>query len=176
MNLAQKSRQATGTLSSNNSAVRRAMMSTLLFALIFVVTGAFAASNEVQRVIVLYDERTDLPGMAAIDESLTRALVAGSPGTIEIYREEMDLSRVGSASYLPQLRDHLLAKYAGKRMDVAVAVMGPSLDFLLQYGDAVFPGAPIVFGGLDTRELRGRLLPANATGVLVKREFAPTVE
>ena len=152
------------------------MMSRVFFALIFVATGALAASNEVHRVIVLYDERTDLPGMAAIDDSLVHALVAGSPAPIEIYREEMDLSRVGSAFYLPQLRDHLRAKYAGKKIDVAVAIMGPSLDFLLRYGDVVFPATPIVFGGLDARELRGRSLPANATGVLVKREFAPTLE
>ncbi len=154
----------------------RKMMSSMLFALIFVAAGALAASNETHRVVVLYDERTDLPGLGAIDDSLVRTLVAGSPTPIEIYREEMDLSRVGSDSYLPALRDHLRAKYAGKKIDVAIAVMGPSLDFLLNYGNVVFPAAPIVFGGLDAREMRGRLLPAHATGVLVRREFAPTLE
>ena len=141
-----------------------------------VAAGSLAASNETHRVVVLYDERTDLPGLAAFDESLVRILVARSPAPIEIYREEMDLSRVGSASYSPNLRDHLRAKYAGKKIDLAIAVMGPSLDFLLHYGNVVFPAVPIVFGGLDARELRGRVLPANATGVMVSREFAPTLE
>ncbi len=147
-----------------------------LFALIFVAAGALAAPNDTHRVVVLYDERTDLPGIAAIDESLIRTLVAGSPTPIEIYRENMDLSRVGSPSYSPVLRDFLRAKYAGKTIDLAIAVMGPSLDFLLRYGDDVFPAAPIVFAGLDARELRGHVLPARATGVMVSREFAPTLE
>ena len=152
------------------------MMSRALFALIFVAAGAMAASNETRRVVVLYDERTGLPGLAAIDESLVRTLVGRSPTPIEIYREEMDLSRVGTASYLPALRDHLRTKYAGKKIDLAIAVMGPSLDFLLHYRDVVFPAAPIVFAGLDASELRGRVLPPYVTGVRVRREFAPTLE
>src|SRR5512141_1470295 len=152
------------------------MMPRALFALIFVTAGALAAPNDIHRVVVLYDERTDLPGMAAIDDNLTRTLVAGSPTPLEIYREEMDVSRVGSPSYPPVLRDFLRAKYAGTKIDLAIAVMGPSLDFLLRYGDAVFPAVPIVFAGLDARELRGHALPARVTGVMVSREFAPTLE
>lgn len=59
---------------------------------------------------------------------------------------------------------------------MALAVMGPSLDFLLSHGDAVFPDTPIVFCGFDRRELAGRSLPSHVTGVLLKREFTPTLE
>ncbi len=152
------------------------MTRVLPLALIFFATAALAASHETQRVVVIYDERTDLPGLAAFDKTLVRALAAGSPKPVEIYREEMDLSRVGSDAYLPRLRDHLRAKYADKKIDVAIAVMGPSLDFLLRHGDVVFPAVPIVFGGLDDRELRGQPLPSHVTGVLLKRAFVPTLE
>ena len=154
----------------------REIVSRLLFALIFVAAGSLAASKETHRVIVLYDERTELPGLAAIDDSLVRTLVAGTPTRTEIYREEMDLSRVGSASYLPAFRDHLRAKYAEKKIDLAIAIMGPSLDFLLRYRDDVFPDVPVVFAGLDARELRGRPLPGYATGVMLRRQFASTLE
>ena len=88
----------------------------------------------------------------------------------------MDLSRVGSDSYLPRLRDHLRAKYADKQIDVAIAVMGPSLDFLLRHGDAVFPATPSSSAGWTIGSFVGRPLPSHVTGVLVRRVFAPTLE
>ena len=134
------------------------------------------AASEARRVVLLYDERTDLPGLAALDASLVRSLTSGAAGSLEVYREAMDLSRFGSGSYLKLLRDHLRAKYAAKKIDVVVAAMGPALDFLLGQGNQVFPGTPIVFCGIDRREIEGRTLPSHVTGVFLKREFAPTLQ
>ena len=134
------------------------------------------ASAAPKQVVVLYDERTDLPGLSVLDASLTRRLTSGPPDSVEIYREEMDLSRFGSDGYLLRLRDYLRTKYAGRKIDVVVAAYPPALDFLLTHGDAVFPGAPIVFCGIDRRMLAARSLPSHVTGTLVKREFAPTLE
>jgi PAS domain S-box-containing protein len=130
-----------------------------------------------RRVVVLYDERTDLPGLAILDAGLVQSLTSGAAGSVEVYREAMDLSRLGSDTYLRLLRDYLRAKYAAKKIDVVVAAMGPSLDFLLsEGGDPVFPGTPIVFCGIDRREIERRALPGHVTGVLLKREFAPTLQ
>jgi hypothetical protein len=87
----------------------------------------------------------------------------------------MDRSRFGS-DYQPLLRDFLRAKYASKTIDAVVAVFGPPLDFLLDHGAEIFPGAHIVFCGTDRAELGDRTLPAHVRGVLLKREFAPTLE
>jgi ABC-type uncharacterized transport system substrate-binding protein len=54
--------------------------------------------------------------------------------------------------------------------------MAPALDFLLASGDPIFPGTPIVFCGVDRIQLGTRSLPPNLYGVLIKREFAPTLE
>jgi hypothetical protein len=69
-----------------------------------------------------------------------------------------------------------VSKYADKKIDVVVAVMGPALDFLLSHGDAIFPGVAIVFCGVDRREISDRLLPPDVSGVLLRRKFKPTVE
>jgi signal transduction histidine kinase len=74
------------------------------------------------------------------------------------------------------LRDFYRQKYAGKKIDLMIGVMAPSLDFLEKHGEEISPGTPIVFCGIDRRELTGRNLPPNTTGVLVKREFKPTLE
>jgi hypothetical protein len=145
-------------------------------ALIVWIAGASPASSATRRVVLLFDERPVLPGLAVLADGFVRTLTAGSPDSIEVYRETMDLSRFGSERHNLLLRDYFRAKYADKKIDVAVAVMGPALDFLLSHGDVVFPGAPIVFCGIGIGEIGGRALPSHVTGVLLKREFAPTLE
>ena len=133
---------------------------------------------ETRHVLVLYDERTELPGLTMIDTGIRRALASG-PQRVEIYSEAMDNSRFDSPGYHDLLGDHLWAKYSGKRIDVAVAVMGSSLDFLLEHRAMLFPKAPetpIVFCGIGRTTFGDRPLPPGVTGVLLKREFAPTVE
>ena len=127
-------------------------------------------------VVLLYDERVELPGLSLLDTELVNTLRTNSTEPVEIYREVMDLSRFGSNSYKTVLRDYLRTKYASKKIDVAVAVMAPAFEFLLTYGDLIFPDTPIVLCGLDRRQLGTRSLPSNVYGVLVEREFAPTVE
>jgi signal transduction histidine kinase len=138
--------------------------------------GAASASSQSRQVVVLYDERVDLPGLAMLNAAFTKTLISGSPDPVDIYREEMDLSRFDSEAYRNLLRDELHAKYAAKKIDVVVAVMEPALTFLLSHRDEIFPGIPIVFCGLDGKLLGERSFPEDITGVLLKREFAPTVE
>jgi len=138
-----------------------------------------AAVNESQReprrVVLLYDERTDLPGLAMLDASLTRNLTSDPVREVEVYRETLDLSRFSAPQYLSEVAAYLKDKYSVKRIDAVVAVIGPSLDFLLNEGKSVFPGVPVVFCGIDRREFERRVLPAHITGVLLKREFSPTL-
>ena len=138
--------------------------------------GLASAGTAQRRVVLLYDERTDLPGLAALDARLATTLTAGSPGGIEIYREAMELSRFPSDRHRLLLSSYLRAKYAGKPIDVVIPVLGPALDFALAHGREMFPGAAIVFCGIDRREFDARRLPANVTGVILKRTFAPTLE
>jgi hypothetical protein len=145
-------------------------------ALIVLVAGVMPGSSATRHIVLLFDERPELPGLAAIEADLVSTIAANSPDHVEIYREPMDLSRFGSATYQTVLRDFLRTKYADKKIDVAVAIMSPALEFLLRHGDVIFPGTPVVFCGLDRRELGERTLPSHVHGVLVKREFAPTLE
>jgi signal transduction histidine kinase len=153
---------------------------TFLLALCVGVTAAIAtvspASSATRRVVLLFDERPELPGLALLQADLVRTLTSNSADRIEVYNETMDRSRFGSGNYQLLLRDFLRAKYLDKKIDVVIAVLAPPLDFLLNYGAIIFPGTPIVFCGIDKTELGNRVLPSHVRGILVKREFAPTIE
>ena len=140
------------------------------------IAGCLPVSAATRQVVLLFDERVELPGLSLLDAELVRTLRSNSTEPIEVYREVMDLSRFGSSSYKTLLRDFLRAKYADKKIDVVVAIMAPALDFLLADGGLIFPGTPIVFCGVDRTQLGTRSLPPNLYGVLIKREFAPTLE
>ena len=138
------------------------------------IAGVLPASAT-RNVVLLFDERPDLPGLAALDAEFVRTINEKTTERIEIYREGMDRSRFGR-THQTLLRDFLRAKYADKKIDAVVAVFGPALDFLLDHGAEIFPGAAIVFCGIDQAELGDRTLPPHARGVLLKREFSPTLE
>ena len=95
-----------------------------------------SASSATRRVVLLFDERPELPGLAQLEAELVRTLGSSSAEPIEVYREAMDLSRFSSDAHKVLLRDFLRAKYADKKIDLTVAIMGPALDFLLSSGDA----------------------------------------
>ena len=140
------------------------------------IAGCLPASAATRHIVLLFDERVELPGLSLLEAEFVRTLRSNSTEPVEVYREAMDLSRFSSDSYKALLQDFLRAKYADKRIDVVVAIMAPALDFLMMYSDLIFPGTPIVFCGLDRGQLGARSLTPNTYGVLIKREFAPTLE
>ena len=135
-----------------------------------------AGSEGHKNVLVIYDEQTELPGLAILDRSLRSTLTSGSSDKIDFYSESMDLSRFHEEGYYQFLRDYYRQKYSQKKIDVVVAAMGPALDFSLAFRDEIFPGTPIVFCGIDRREIERRNLGPNVTGVLVQREFKGTLD
>ena len=147
-----------------------------VISILMAITGCSPVSAATRHIVLLFDERVELPGLALLEAEFVHTLRSDSPDLIEIYREAMDLSRFSSDSYKTLLRDFLRAKYADKKVDVAVAIMAPALDFLMAYGNLIFPETPIVFCGLDRGQLGTRSLTPNTFGVLIKREFAPTLE
>src|SRR5437899_2292860 len=122
------------------------------------------------------DEDKEFPGLAVVNGSLREAFRSELGADVEFYSESMNLSQFPETGYDGVFYDHLRRKYAGTALDLIVAVMGPSLDFLLRHGEALFPGIPIVFCGADLSDLEGKTLRANVTGALVKRTFAPTLD
>ena len=140
------------------------------------IPSAFPAYSETRRIVLLFGERPELPALALFQTNFVQTLTSNSADPVEIYNETMDLSRFGSNNYRLFLRDFLQAKYADKKIDLVIAILSPSLDFLLNYGSVIFPGTPILFCGVDKTDLGNRSLPPHVRGILLKREFAPTVE
>ena len=130
-----------------------------------------------KRIMILYDEDKDsLPGLASIDRTLRESFRTRLGHDVEIISESLALLQFEQEGYDALVADFYRRKYAGSPPDLIVAVLEPSLDFLLRHADTVFPGVPIVFSGVDASTFEGKGLPGNVTGVLVKRTFSPTLQ
>lgn len=135
-----------------------------------------AVQGQHKRVLLLFDEDRKLPGLSVLEQSIRSTMTAELGDGIEFYAESMQVSQFPEEQYDLALRDYLLKKYASRKLDLIVGVMGPTVAFLRQHGQAIAPGVPIVFCGADARDLQGVALPSQMTGLLVRRSFAPTLE
>ena len=156
--------------------IRNAFLILILTLWLSACAASAVAQAQNKNVLILYDENKDFPGLILLDQNLTSTLRAGTTGQLDIYTEYMDLSRFPEENNGQRLRDFYRHKYEGKKIDLIFAVMGPAFNFMLQHGGELFPGTPIVFCGIDKREIDNRSLGPNITGVLVKRAFKPTLE
>ena len=140
------------------------------------VPRARADEQPTRTVLVVY---TTFRGLAPFDEfdaRLFRTLRSDPSMFVEVYPEFVDLTRFGRPGYEDALASYLAAKYADVHIDLLIAVTAPSVAFLAKVRDRLFPGTPMVYGGVDERVLR-RLPPlANATGAQTNVEIAGTVE
>ena len=118
---------------------------------------------------------TTFRGLPSSNRSLRETFTTELGGDVEFFSESLNLSQFPGPDHDQVLREHFRRKYRGVQPDLIVAVMGPSLDFLLRHR-SLFPGVPIVFCGADPSDLEGKTLGENVTGVVVKRDFAPTLE
>jgi two-component system sensor kinase FixL len=136
---------------------------------------AIADPTPVASVLVLYGERLDLPAVNAIQQSLDSTLLTSDRKT-DIFSEILDYARFPAASQREEMAEHIKARYGGKRFDLVVAVLGSGLNFALDYREKLFPGVPIVFCGVDRREIEGRALPPDVTGLPINFDFRGTLE
>jgi signal transduction histidine kinase len=149
---------------------------TVMALVLLAAPAVYAASDSRRTILIVFDEDRDLPGLTLINDSLRDTFKAGLRGNVEFLSESLNLSQFKDPGYAPMVRDYLGRKYATKRPDLIVAVMEPALEFVLRERQSVFAGVPIVFCGVDASDPDIRSLPPDVTGVLVKRNFGPTVE
>ena len=117
--------------------------------LCFVPCTSAADPAGTRRVVVLYPTSDGQPGIIRFDQGLRSTLKSSSRETIEVYNEYLDSARFADEGYQRRLADFLSQKYAGRKIDVVIPALAPSLDFVLKYRDRIFPGVPIVYGAIE---------------------------
>ena len=127
-------------------------------------------------VLVLYGERLSIPAIRMIDEGMIAALSGAHEMDLEVFPEYLDLARFPEAQYGDDLARYLRARYGTRKPDVLIALVNPTLRFVLDHRDELFPGVPIVFSGIDHREIEGKEMPPGVTGLWLGWDYQRTLE
>src|SRR5690349_8262399 len=95
-----------------------------LFALFFLL-GILALPTPTQNtdetkkknLLIIYDERDNLPGLAVLDKGIRSGLLGANSFTVDVYSESLDRSRFTGKEYDGILADYFRDKYDGKKLD-----------------------------------------------------------
>lgn len=88
------------------------------------------ASAPTKRVLIIFPYESNFPGFFHFDNTLRSSLRASQACQFNFYSESMDLLRFPGEPYFDRLVYLYQEKYAGRNMDLIIAVWRPSLDFL----------------------------------------------
>ena len=135
-----------------------------------------AISTQKKAVLVLYGDRLSIPAMNATEQGLMAGLSRGRLEDLEIFSEYLDLARFPAAQYGDDLVRYLRTKYAARKPDVVIVVGSSALELAVAHRDELFPSAPIVFANVDLREVEGKEMPPNVTGLFIAWDYQRTVE
>jgi signal transduction histidine kinase len=150
----------------------------LSVSLLLAVTPGLAAAQvtTAKRVLLVYSHEREMPMYAGFDRALRLRLQSGARRPIEFYTEYLDLMRFADSRQRQQSVDYFRVKYAAPRIDLIIAVGSLAFDFILEHGDAVFPGISIVFTSVNASRIAQIALKENITGVAVKRDVRQTLD
>lgn len=133
-----------------------------------------AQQTTTRRVLVLYWYNKDFPGNIAFDKTFQAGLKSFQAGPIEYYPEYLESNRFPGEAQSLLLRDYLRGKYAGRTIDVVVAITDPSLEFLLKYRTDLFRNVPIVF--VAVTKPTAEQLATGLTGIVLQSTHQKTLD
>jgi PAS domain S-box-containing protein len=115
--------------------------------LLALVLGCAAAERP--RVLVLFSNDRLLPANQEIERGLRRAFVGtdGEP-QIDLFGEFIDAVRFPEPDLSAAMERFLKDRHRSMPPAVCITIGPQALDFMVRRRDAIFPGVPVVFGGV----------------------------
>lgn len=131
--------------------MRSAVFSWALLA-VFILAGNLAA-DELPRVLVLFSDDRLLPANQKFEAGLREGFKDenGKP-TVDLFGEFLDRLRFPGPEHSVAMEGFLRSRHRDSPPVAWIAVGFPALEFLLERRDSLFPGVPIIFGGMSSKE------------------------
>jgi hypothetical protein len=96
-------------------------------------------------VLALYWHGPETSPNIQFRAGLQKVLRGAGPEAVEYFSEYLETDLFPGREQARILRDYLVQKYAGRKIDVLVTEAEPARAFLLENQDLLFPGVPIVY-------------------------------
>ena len=130
-----------------------------------------APSTVRKTVLVLHGDQLSILAVKTTEQGLMAGLSHRQPQDLEIFSEYLDLARFTAAQFGDDLVRYLRARHARRKPDVVIAVGSSALKLALTHRDEFFVGVRIVFANVGHREVKGREMRPNVTGLWMASMF-----
>lgn len=128
------------------------------------------------RVLLLYSNDRLLPAGVRLDAGFRDTLGQVLGGHYELYTEFLDAVRFPGEARQDAMAEALRIRYQERPPQVLVAAGPEALTFFQNRRDSLFPGTPLVFGGIRVRDKAPDFIEQGVAGVPLSLEIAPTLE
>lgn len=151
----------------------------LILAILLCLTAGMrtttASASDSPKLLVLHSYHQGYPWTDTIQNGVSRTISKAFPKA-ELYVEYMNTKRQPSEAMSPHLRDLYQRAYAKVRFDIIIATDNNALDFLLRYRNAIFPGVPVVFCGIN--DIQNYRFPSdnNYTGIAENADIKGNID
>ncbi len=154
----------------------KALLAFLLIIFSLIPPALGSQQTEPKRVLVLFSFRPTLPVASEWDRSIRSVFRANTSHRIEIHIEHLDLTHFEENRHIQLLLDVYRYKYSKQKPDLIIPVFNSAVDLVLKHGPDLFPGVPIVFGGIEDEFIENLSLGPNITGYLRDNDYTATLE
>lgn len=125
-------------------------------------------------VLLLHSFQPDTAYTILQREALVET-IGRHPAVSSIRNEYLDLGTQGMENAHAEVRDVLKSKFQARRFRLIICTDSVAFKFLLNYGDELFPGIPIVFSALNSPILAEQARGREITGVMERIEILATL-
>lgn len=132
---------------------------------VFCFFNAFTAmALDNPKVLVLHSYHNGFEWTDSMNSAIGTSLHAAYPEG-DVFVEYMNTKRVALEVMSPMLRQNYAALFRNAGFNVIITTDNNALDFMLKYGDELFPGVPVVFCGINNFDDYNLGKRRNYTGV-----------
>lgn len=125
-----------------------------LLLLAWLVLSGICGAEAVPRVLVLFSNDRLLPANQEMEKGLRQAFEGGGKTpAVDLFAEFLDAVRFPSPEQAAIMEEFLRDRHRDTPPVAWIALGSQAVEFLLQRRDSLFPGTPIVFGGIDAGQL-----------------------
>jgi hypothetical protein len=143
---------------------------------LLVLAAHQTAAAEPRHILLLHSFGPHFSPWRAIAGQFRHELIQQSRSSVDLYEASLQSGRFGQPQDEAPFIDYLRALFAGRGLDLVVAMGAPAARFFLQHRPQLFPTTPLLITGADERALSDLSLTSNDTAVGVWFDQAKQIE
>ena len=144
--------------------------------LILLAVHATAFAADPRRVLLLHSFGPHFEPWSAVAGRFREELTRRSPNAIDLYEASLEMARLAQPAEEAPLVDYIRALFAGRHLDLVVAVGAPAARFFQKYRPQFFPSTPLLISAADQRTFSEGTLTWNDAAVPSTLDLPKLVE